>query len=85
MLSTDHFQAGDLVFSRDDLFNDDGGIPDAAPGELLVPAGTRGMVVNAGHVEASPEIKIYLVRFEGADKELGPPVGCLVDELTQES
>ncbi|MGK3993547.1 nitrogen fixation protein NifZ [Sorangium sp. So ce1024] len=78
-----HFQLGDLVFSRYDLFND-GGIPDAAPGALLAAAGTRGVVVKTGHVEAQPEIAIYLVRFEGADKELGPPVGCLAEELTQE-
>lgn len=82
MQGTSNFQSGDLVFSRNDLFNDDGGIPDAAPGQLLVHAGTRGMIVKTGHVEADPEITICLVRFEGSDKELGPPVGCLVDELT---
>ena len=84
MPTTSEFHEGDLVFTRSDLFNDDNHVPDAAPGELLVPAGTRGMIVNKGHVEANPEIKIYLVRFEGTDKELGPPLGCLVEELTQE-
>lgn len=79
-----NFQLGDLVFSRHDLFNDDDGIPDVAPGELLAAAGTRGVVVKIGHAEARPEIAIYLVRFEGANKELGPPVGCLAEELTQE-
>ncbi|HEY6876854.1 MAG TPA: nitrogen fixation protein NifZ [Polyangiales bacterium] len=79
-----NYQEGDLVFSACDLFNDDGAIPDAASGELLAPAGARGMVVRAGYVEAQPELKVYLVRFEGADKELGPPVGCLADELTQD-
>jgi nitrogen fixation protein NifZ len=82
-MSTLRFQTGDLVFSREDLFNDDSAIPDAAPGELLAAAGCRGMIVRAGHVEARPEVAIYLVRFEGPDKELGLPVGCLAEELTQ--
>jgi len=84
-MRTSLIQPGDLVFTRDDLFNDDGGVPDAEPGALLVPAGTRGMVVKIGHAEAQPETAIYLVQFEGTDKELGPPLGCLADELTQES
>lgn len=83
-MSMPHFQPGDLIFCREDLFNDDGGIPDAAPGELLVAAGSRGMIVKTGHAEAHSEIRIYLVRFEGPNKELGLPIGCLAEELTQE-
>jgi nitrogen fixation protein NifZ len=30
------------------------------------------------------DVEIYLVRFEGKDQVLGPPVGCLVEELTQD-
>jgi nitrogen fixation protein NifZ len=84
MLSTQDFQPGDLVYSRYELFNDDGAIPDVAPGALLVPTGARGVIVKSGYAEANPEFKIYLVRFEGEDKELGLPVGCLRDELTQD-
>jgi nitrogen fixation protein NifZ len=80
---TMHYLPGDLVFNRRDLHND-GGIPDVDEGALLALAGTRGVVVQVGHVEARPEIDVYLVRFEGADKVLGRPVGCLADELTQD-
>jgi nitrogen fixation protein NifZ len=84
MLSTQALQPGDLVYSRCDLFNDDGAIPDVAAGALLVPTGARGVIVKSGYAEVNPEFKIYLVRFEGEDKELGLPIGCLADELTQE-
>ena len=46
--------------------------------------GRRGVVVNFGHVEADLEQEIYLVRFEDAGGTLGPPVGCLPEELTQD-
>ncbi len=83
MSSTQDFQPGDLVYSRYELFNDEGAVPDVAAGALLVPSGARGMIVKSGYAEADPECKIYLVRFEGEDKELGLPIGCLGDELTQ--
>ncbi|HET7542572.1 MAG TPA: nitrogen fixation protein NifZ [Polyangiaceae bacterium] len=75
---------GDMVFAREALHND-GGIPDAEAQALLAPSGTRGVVVRVGHVEADPRQTLYLVAFEGADGELGPPIGCLPEELTQES
>ena len=40
--------------------------------------------MRAGSVEHRPEVRVYLVRFEGADKVLGPPVGCFDSELTQD-
>jgi nitrogen fixation protein NifZ len=82
-MSTRGYQVGDLVFSRVDIHND-GGVPDVEEQGLLAAAGTRGVVVRTGSAQARPEIRIYLVRFEGADKVLGPPVGCLDDELTQD-
>jgi nitrogen fixation protein NifZ len=45
------------------------------------------VVVNHGHAAVDPAQEIYLVRFEGeagAAGDLGPPVGCLPDELTQD-
>jgi nitrogen fixation protein NifZ len=39
------------------------------------------VLLNVGHVEAEPEQTLYLVRFEDADGNLGPPVGCLPEEL----
>ena len=83
------FQPGDRVFAVLDLFNDppeetgESAIPGIGPGDLLVPAGTRGMVVNVGHAEAAPEDEIYLVSFEtGPNGSLAEPIGCLVGELS---
>lgn len=76
------YQLGDVVFCREDLFND-GGLPGYEEGALVAAAGTRGVVVQFGHVEAMPSEEIYLVRFENAGQELGLPVGCLPEELTQ--
>ncbi|WP_310448631.1 nitrogen fixation protein NifZ [Sulfuritalea sp.] len=80
------YEIGEIVFSRELLVND-GGIPDVAADAVLATPGRRGVVVNHGHVEADPDQAIYLVRFEGeggALSELGPPVGCLPAELTQD-
>lgn len=80
------YEIGEIVFSRELLVND-GGIPDVAADAVLATPGRRGVVVNAGHAEFDPEQAIYLVRFEGENSalsELGPPVGCLPEELTQD-
>ena len=85
----DKFDMGEMVFAATDLFNDelaeDGAslIPDIEPNALIAAAGTRGVVVNVGHVADLPKQDIYLVRFEsGEEKTLGGPVGCLPVELT---
>jgi nitrogen fixation protein NifZ len=65
-----------------DIYND-GGVPDVEGGALLARAGTRGIVVRAGGAQGRQKARIYLVRFEGADQLLGPPIGCLEEELTQ--
>lgn len=75
------FGLGEIVFATEDLYND-GSLPDLAEGALLAAAGTRGVVVKAGHLDGT-RTEIFAVRFEGADEVLGPPVGCLVEELTQ--
>jgi len=82
------YNLGDLVFAAIDLRNDpledtgEGGIPGVAADELLAAAGTRGVVVNVGHVEADPTQDIYLVRFEtGPDGNLAEPIGCLAEEI----
>jgi nitrogen fixation protein NifZ len=77
------YEIGDVIYAVDTIIND-GGIPDIAPDALLATPGRRGVVVNFGHVEAEPETEIYLVRFENSEGDLGPPVGCLADELTQD-
>jgi nitrogen fixation protein NifZ len=82
------YDMGDMVFAATDLYNDelteDGAsmLPDIAPHALLAATGTRGVVVNVGHVTELPEQDIYLVRFEtGPDKALGLPIGCMPEEL----
>ena len=81
---TNAFNIGEIVFSREAIINDGDAIPDVAEDALLAPAGALGVVVHIGFVEADEAVEIYLVRFENADKVLGPPVGCLVEELTQD-
>ena len=76
------YRPGEVVYAAETLFND-GSIPDLAEGELVAEAGARGVVVKSGHVEAMPEVEVFLVRFENAELVLGPPVGCLAEELTQ--
>lgn len=78
-----YFNIGDIVFSREALYND-GGMPGVAEDALLVEPGARGVVVNIGFVEADEDQEIFLVRFEGAGGILGNPVGCLPEELTQD-
>ena len=74
---------GDMVWSRVALQND-GSIPDLAENAQLAAAGARGVIVKVGSIEEQPEIPVFLVRFEDADAVLGPPVGCLKEELTQD-
>lgn len=83
------FDMGEMVFATEDIFNDelaeDGSslIPDLEPHALIAAAGSRGVVVNVGHVAELPQQDIYLVRFEtGDDQTLGVPVGCLPEELS---
>lgn len=86
MATREQYEIGEIVFSRELLIND-GGIPGLAADAVLATPGRRGVVVNHGHVETDPEQAIYLVRFEGeggALSELGPPVGCVPEELTQD-
>ena len=83
MSTPEAYEIGQIVFSRDLLVND-GGIPEIAADAVLALPGRRGVVVNFGHVEADLEQEIYLVRFEDAAGILGPPVGCLPEELTQD-
>lgn len=83
------FQMGDMVFATQDLYNEvdeetgESAIPGIAAEALLAPAGTRGVIVNVGHVQELPDQEIYLVRFEiDAEGTLAEPIGCLSDELT---
>jgi len=82
------YNAGDMVFATHDLLNDvneetgESGVPGLLPGMMLARAGTRGMVVNVGHLEDNPDDAIYLVSFEtGPGGALAEPIGCLAEEI----
>ncbi|MDP1633150.1 MAG: nitrogen fixation protein NifZ [Gallionellaceae bacterium] len=86
------FQMGDMVYAAQDLFNEvleetgESAIPGIEPEALLASTGTRGVVVNVGHVQEMPDAEIYLVRFEiDAEGTLAEPIGCLADELSESS
>lgn len=79
----EQYDIGDMVFPLEPIYND-GFIPELPEDALMAPPGTTGVVVMFGYAEADPQQEIYLVRFEGDDGTLGPPVGCLIDELTQD-
>jgi nitrogen fixation protein NifZ len=83
MTPRERFQIGEMAFAREVIVND-GGIPDLAPDAVLATPGRRGVVIQFGRAEADEGIDIYLVRFEDESGNLGPPVGCLGDELTQD-
>jgi nitrogen fixation protein NifZ len=80
MMNLKELQPGDIVFAATNIYND-GSIPDLAEGASIAISGTRGVILNTGHLEEQPEKDLYLVRFEDESKELGPPVGCWPDEL----
>jgi nitrogen fixation protein NifZ len=80
----ERYIVGDCVYARETIEND-GGMPDLEPGARVATRGTRGIVMQVGHPEADPKQTVYAVRFEGTKGELGPVVGCLPEELTQEA
>ncbi len=74
---------GDLVYAANAIYND-GGIPELPDDALIAASGTRGVIIETGHLEEQPEQVLYLVRFEGPDLNLGPPTGVWPEELTVE-
>jgi len=73
-------QPGDCIYARGEILSD-GSIPDMATNAVLAAPGTRGVIVNIGHLEEDPGRELYLVRFEDELLDLGPPVGCWPEEL----
>jgi nitrogen fixation protein NifZ len=39
------------------------------------------VIIETGHLQDEPRRKLYLVRFEDQDLNLGPPTGCWPEEL----
>ena len=75
-------QPGDAIFATKDIIND-GSFPEYGENELLVKAGTRGVVINFGHLEANEDQEVFLVKFEADANgaELGPPIGCWPEDI----
>jgi nitrogen fixation protein NifZ len=73
---------GDTIFANHDIYND-GSFPDISEDELLVKSGTRGVIVNHGHMEENEKQEVFLVQFELDQKQktLGPPIGCWPEDI----
>ena len=82
-MSLAQLHPGDIVYAATEIRND-GGIPGIPFDALIAAPGTRGVVVNIGHLEQEPGRELFLVRFEDAELSLGPPTGCWSEELTTE-
>ena len=74
-MDLDQLEPGDTIYN-------DGGIPELPQDALLAQPGTRGVIVQTGHLEEAPERTVYLVRFEDTELNLGPPTGCWPEELS---
>ena len=80
-MNVDQLSPGDTIYAASHIYND-GGIPDVPDDFLLAAPGARGVIIETGHLEDAPQRKIYLVRFEDSDLNLGPPTGCWPEELS---
>lgn len=83
-MELEQLKPGDRVYANSPIHND-GGVPNLAEDALIAASGARGMIVETGHLEEDPSQKIYLVRFEDQEMNLGPPVGCWPEELRVEA
>lgn len=82
-MSLERLQPGDMVFATTDIFND-GSVPQLPATMQFAHKGSRGVLINSGHFEEQPSQVIFLVRFENENTELGPPVGCWPEEISDE-
>lgn len=80
-MTLENLQPGDMVFATTNIFND-GSVPDMPDDTCFASPGTRGVLINTGHLEDQPQQQLFLVRFEDANNQLGPPIGCWPEELS---
>ena len=80
-MSLAQLQPGDVIYAATTVSND-GSIPNLEQDAVLAVPGTRGVIINVGHLEDNPEAELFLVRFEDGDANLGPAVGCWPEELS---
>jgi nitrogen fixation protein NifZ len=79
-MNIEELQPGDVVYAASHIYND-GGIPGIPEDALVAQMGTRGVIVETGHLEEAPQRMVFLVRFEDQELNLGPPAGCWPEEL----
>jgi len=79
-MEIEDLEIGDVVYAAHNIL-DDGSMPENEEGDVLALAGARGVIVNLGHMEEVPSTKVFLVRFEDEQLELGSPIGCLTEDL----
>ncbi|WP_404361306.1 nitrogen fixation protein NifZ [Methylotuvimicrobium sp. KM1] len=80
-MNINELDIGDVVYSAKAI-TDDGSMPDCSEGELLAPAGSRGVIVMKGHIGEEPQRQVFLVRFEDETLTLGRPIGCWSEDLS---
>ncbi|MGD8843125.1 MAG: nitrogen fixation protein NifZ [Gammaproteobacteria bacterium] len=80
-MTLDQLQPGDIVYAASHIVND-GSIPALDGLATIATPGTRGVIINIGHLEEAPQRELFLVRFETTDLQLGPPTGCWPEELS---
>lgn len=77
-MSTYYMRPGDAIEAARDIMND-GTFP--SDQTLLVKKGTKGVIVQIGHLEESDDKLVFLIRFENDDKDIGPPIGCWEEDI----
>ena len=82
-MNLEALQKGDVIYAVATVAND-GSVPGAGEEEVFAQPGTRGMLINIGHLEEEPDQTLYLVAFENEQGDLGPPVACFPEELRAE-
>jgi len=82
-MALENIQPGDMIFAATNILND-GSVPDFPVDTQFASAGSRGVLINTGHLEDQPNKILYLVRFEDETNELGPPVACWPDEISEQ-
>ena len=83
-MSLQELSPGDIVYAATTITND-GSVPGLAENELIAQPGTRGVIINTGHLEEDPNRELMLVRFEMENHELGPAIGVWFEELSMDS
>ena len=79
-MNVEDLDLGDVVYAAHPII-DDGSMPDSEEGRLLAESGRRGVIVMKGYVQEEPDRSVFLVRFEDDNLDLGPPIGCWLEDL----